>query len=357
MAMRALVTFAFACTTVAVPAFTPTPAAERIVGVTYSTWFPSAVRFSSQGGCTWGEPALGAYESANRTVLRQHALWLRDAGVDFVLVDWSNDVPYEPACAPAQGLSRRDLAGLEAATVPLFEVFASVPGAPRVAILAGSPANRTDYDQLPGGRLACKATQIYNRFVRNATVGGQYFRLDGKPLLVDYVGTPSMFRPPTWAHTPGPWADARFTTRHISGFVTSQAALVATDAEGHRVSTTGLWSWEDRGNSSFPVVGGHPEFQVITAAYRGDPCGWPCPENRAGRANGSTFLEKWRYARAIGPRVALVQSFNQWAGCARSPGENQDAEFSTDIEPMAGGHGDTYLRMLGEQARLFKAGH
>ena len=33
-----------------------------------------------------------------------------------------------------------------------------------------------------------------------------------------------------------------------------------------------------------------------------------------------------------------------------------DENFSTDVEPMAGGHGDQYLRALGEQARAFKRG-
>ena len=33
-----------------------------------------------------------------------------------------------------------------------------------------------------------------------------------------------------------------------------------------------------------------------------------------------------------------------------------DVEFSTDIEPMQGGHGDLYLRLLGEEARAFKGG-
>ena len=69
-----------------------------------------------------------------------------------------------------------------------------------------------------------------------------------------------------------------------------------------------------------------------------------------------TIATNWAYAREVGPRVALVQSFNQWSGCVARPGENMDENFSTDVEPMAGGHGDQYLRALGEQARAFKRG-
>ena len=70
---------------------------------------------------------------------------------------------------------------------------------------------------------------------------------------------------------------------------------------------------------------------------------------------GKTFDENWAYAHAVGPRIAFVQSFNQWSGCDAKPGENMNEEYSTDIEPMEGGHGDHYLLALGKHARAFKA--
>ena len=236
--------------------------------------------------------------------------------MDFILVDWSNDIDYEPtAPGGGSGMGRRDLAAIEAATVPLFEVFSSVPGAPRIAILSGSPANASVrsysrrlnyshhslvrkplalstvynniragqvYTTLPGGRLREKANQIHTRFVQNGTLGATYFQLDGKPLLVDYVGTPAHFQGDA---APGPWADNRFTMRHLTGFVTQQPSLFRTDATGHQISTA-YWSWEDRGagNASFPVVGGHPEVMVVLAANRGNPGGWTSPSLRVGRS-------------------------------------------------------------------------
>jgi hypothetical protein len=101
---------------------------------------------------------------------------------------------------------------------------------------SGSPANTTVYSALPGGKLREKANQIHARFVDNATLGGQYFRLDGKPLLVDYTGTPSHFQ---GAAAPGPWADARYTMRHLTGFVTQQPGLFQTDASGNNIATSG----------------------------------------------------------------------------------------------------------------------
>ena len=93
------------------PSWTPTPPADRLVGVAYSPWFDFPMKWASQGGCTWGMPSLGAYNSSDAAILRQHAVWLRDAGVDFVLMDWSNDAAYEPD--NNEGLDRRDLKAIE----------------------------------------------------------------------------------------------------------------------------------------------------------------------------------------------------------------------------------------------------
>ncbi len=41
-------------------------------------------------------PALGRYDSRDRRVMRKHAEWLTDAGVDFIWLDWSNNVTYDP---------------------------------------------------------------------------------------------------------------------------------------------------------------------------------------------------------------------------------------------------------------------
>jgi len=60
----------------------PTPPSERLVGIAYTTWHKNA-----HWENTWGTPLLGSYASDDRNVIRQHAMWLADAGVDFVWVD------------------------------------------------------------------------------------------------------------------------------------------------------------------------------------------------------------------------------------------------------------------------------
>jgi len=103
----------------------------------YYTWFTPGRR-----ACQWGTPSLGNYASDDRGVMRQHAEWLKSAHVDFIVIDWSNDI-----CCSAytDWNGRDDLKGLELNTVTLFEEFSKVPGAPKIAIMVGSPSDSSVY--------------------------------------------------------------------------------------------------------------------------------------------------------------------------------------------------------------------
>lgn len=308
-------------------------ATGRMVGIAYSTWFPPTV-WESNGGCTWGTPQLGDYNSSDPAVIRQHGEWLADAGVDFILIDWSNDIDY-----PADP-GRTDLKAIEDATAQVFATFAQMPNRPNIAILIGT-SDPADYTN---GRIQAKADQVYNSFVADPTLGPLYQRFRDKPLLIDYAGTPAYFQDGL-----PPWDDQRFTVRHMTGFVTEQSSLL----DGS-ISKYGYWSWEDRGAQSYPVVDGAPEAMVVTAGVRGDPNGWASADKREGRNNGQTFVSKWDRAVAVGPQVVLVQSFNEWTGCAEHPGEEMSPEFSNDIEPSAE-LGTQYLDLMKQQIARFKS--
>ena len=306
----------------------------RLVGITYATWFPFPTAWSDDGGCVWGTPELGFYDSADPAVIRQHAEWLADAGVDFILIDWSNNID-------ASNPARRDLHAIEEATEALFDVYAQLPRHPRIAIMIGGGGGRENYTN---GRIQAKADQVYAAFINNPRYRRLYQNYRGRPLLVDYVGTPCPF-----SSGVVPWDDGRFTVRHMTGFLSDQPVLLSAD----RVSRFGFWSWEDRGAQSYPVVDGRPEFMVVSAAVRGDPCGWPCAHQRQTREGGRTFRSQWARAQSIGVDVALVQSWNEWTGCRARPGEEMNAERSNDIEPSRE-HGRFYLDLLTEEIARFK---
>ena len=69
----------------------PKARTKTLFGIGYETWFLPSV---PAGG--WGtaepRPVLGHYSSLDTKVIRQHAHWIHDAGIGFILIDWSNNL-------------------------------------------------------------------------------------------------------------------------------------------------------------------------------------------------------------------------------------------------------------------------
>jgi hypothetical protein len=325
------------------PPYPPVPPEERLVGLAYQTWFPPV-----GWDYVWGTPELGHYRSDDPQVIRQHAEWIAWAGVDFIWIDWSNNVTHAPDMEGRDAVVRDgerylayrpDIASIETATRRLLEVYADLETHPKVSIFIGCP-------DAPGavadGRLQRKADQIYEDFITHPEYGPMFQTYLGKPLLAVYVGTPSPFR----SGLPE-WDDPRFTVRWFTGYVSEQANLRTED----RVSKYGYWAWEDRGPQTYAVHDGKPEAMVVTAAYR--PQAEPGERGyipAKGRREGETFREAWARARKIGPKLAMVVAWNEW-----TLGESRSAEISKDLEPSEE-FGHFYLELLREEIRKFKGG-
>lgn len=316
----------------------PTPPSERLVGIAYTTWHKN-VHWEN----TWGTPLLGSYASDDRNVIRQHAMWLADAGVDFVWVDWSNDIGY--TYDPLK--KRPDFDMIEGATFTLFDELAKMRAegkkTPNVSIFAGV----TGAPEAAGdGRLQRKADQIWDQFVANPVYRPLVQTYLGKPLLVVYVNTPSPF--PDGAPA---WTDPRFSVRWMTGYVTEQRRLRTDDL----VSKFGYWSWEDRRPQTYSVHDGGPEAMVVVASWR-EQTGQG-PDGRgvgfipaAPRSQGDTFRRQWARAREIGPKFALVVSWNEW-----HRGEQPSPDVSKDIEPSQE-FGSLYLDLMKQEIAKFRAG-
>ena len=320
---------------------TPVPHAERLVGIAYQCWFPPIPWDNA-----WGTPALGQYRSSDHAVIEQHADWLVDAGVDFIWVDWSNNVDHDPALKgqpPALRDGKRflayrdDIAAIESATLEVFKVYAQRARRPRISIFLGCPGVCEAIDD---GRLSRKADQVHDTFVSSPEHGPLVQTYLGKPLLVIYMGTPTPYQ-----QGPPEWDDPRFTVRWMTGFITEQPALRTADL----VSRHGYWSWEDRGDQTVAVHDGRPEAMVVVASHRkqGEP-GTPHYVPELGRRGGSTLRERWARAREVGPKFAMVVSWNEW-----TRGEQPSAEVSKDIEPSEE-HGRLYLDVLKEEIARFR---
>lgn len=330
----------------------PTRAAGKaLVGVYYTSWMSGAHNWAQ----SWDKPLLGEYNSMDDAVIEQHHKWLACAGADFVVLDWSNniqcafDYSLNPSASTCGDPAPRFV---EDASIRVFEVFRRLGGI-KIAILTGSPATPRDYQG--GGRMWAASQKIYDMFVASPRYGDLYFHHQGKPLLLDYVGTPVPFL--AWGKVDPEWDDGRFTVRHVTGFLSNQEFML--NGAGGDVSVHGYWSWEDRVKNVWSLnPNGSPEAAVVTAASRGDcvhgpsnaggsPWGCPGVEPRKG---GQTFNSRFSRAIAAGVDIVMIQSFNEWMGTT----EELDPERSNDIEP-SNALGFQYLQLLAANVAQYKA--
>jgi hypothetical protein len=249
---------------------------------------------------------------------------LRQANVDFIFVDWSNELGVNPTA----GIGRGDQLFIENTTTLLFEQYSRLNSAPKISIMLGDGQiyHRQTFDL-----LQAKADQVYTTYVENPRYSRLMETYLGKPLLIVFVGGDIEPRLPAWS-------DSRFTVRYMSAFIDSRSAAFS---RGLR-SIVGFWSWEDFGAPTYTVFGRHPEAMTIVAAFRG--AGSP------GRAGGKVFRDGWAQARRTGPKYALSGTFNEWWVA-----EQGDPQRSKDVEPSKEWN-FSYLDILAEQASLFKSG-
>ncbi len=307
------------------PPALPTPPALRGVGINYSLWHRSD-QWPTGAQAGWGTPSIGDYASNSPAVLATHAAWLASAGVDFIVIDWSNDLGMDIRLPGGPGTQRF----IETATLALFQVWRTLAARPQVALMIGCPG---DPAAISNGALTAKASEVHDLFAANPVYAGLLQTYLGKPLLLVYVNTPS-----PWAESLPPWSDPRFTVRFVTGFITQQQTLLGAGG----LSRFGYWSWEDREVPTYAAAGGYAECMTVVAAWRG--AGTP------GRANGATYLGQWAHARAIGPRFVIAGTFNEWW-----ISEQIDVQHSKDVEPSRQ-LGWSSMTILQQQAALFKAG-
>lgn len=303
---------------------------ESLVGIAYQCWFQS-----KDWQPFWTEPELGTYASNDLNVIRQHAAWLTDAGVDFIWIDWSNNVNYDPVTI---GKDRMDFYTIEYTTKLIFDEYPKLPKAPKISIFIGCPDQGSAVED---GKLQQKADQVWDWFASKPEYRSQMIELYGKPLLAIYLGTPSFAQ-----EGPPNWDDPRFTVRWFTGYVKEQPALINPDL----TSKYGFWSWEERGIQPYPVYNGRPESMVVVAAWR--PHGTPEEEGYIpsdGRRNGETFKDQWERATEVAPRIVIVQSWNEWV-----LGEEPTPDISNDIEPSKL-YGHFYLDLMKEEIAKYKA--
>ncbi len=317
--------------------YKPAPYEDRLVGVAYSTWMYKTSRFTN----SWETPLLGKYTSLDSPeTLKAHAELLYDADVDFVLVDWSNNVDYDFYNKKDYrgGRARNDFETIEMGTTQMFESWSKLEHTPKIAVFIGCP---NDESAIKDGRLQKKADQVYREYIEKEEYKDLYQTYLGKPLLVVYLGTPALAQ----SRLAKLWNDDRFTVRFLTGYIGQQSMY----NNKTRAATQPIWSWEERGQQCYAVNGDVVECMTVQSAWRSQDSPGDRNYIEPGLRNyGDTFLKMWARAKAFGPQIVLCPTWNEY-----SKGEQPTPEINKDLEPTIES-GTLYYDILKEQIKLFK---
>ncbi|WP_146529450.1 hypothetical protein [Novipirellula artificiosorum] len=285
----------------------------------------------------WSEPLFGYYVSTDEWVLRKHAEMLADAGVDVVFFDCTNKTfMWEDA--------------LHALGRVWSQARADGVRAPDIAFMC-------PFTPLDNSRVLI--TKIYESVYKKGLYRDLWYEWDGKPLIMGYPDNLSeevqgffTFRPGQPTYNRGPsrpnhWGWLEFYPQH--GYVKNSAGQFEQLTVGVAQNAT---------ESLTPAAMNDPH-QVFGRSYT-QQSGMDSRPEAVNR--GLNFQEQWDRAFDVDPKLVFVTGWNEWtAGRYKEWQRTTNAfpdqcnqEYSRDIEPMKGGHGDNYYYQLIDNVRRFK---
>lgn len=314
-----------------------TPAAGEALMTAYvETWFTPLNIGNWAGGPGVAEaiPMIGRYSSTDVGAIRAHAAQLIQAGVDAVVIDWTNNAWGIPTWSARQP----DIQELVNATNLYLGVWAGLRHdegwpVPRFIHLLGLDNG----PKAPLPALIGELDYMVSAYLANASLAGSFVELDGQPLVLIFDGSGADH---------AAFTHANFSIRWMASQLQSTPAFAA----------RGYWSWMDA--SATPILSmraGAAEAAVLAPAYFAGG-GWLNSGVAVGRSGGLTLLAE--FARlldetvgggAAAPRTGRPPSssllpsflnvcqFNEFAGAASGAAyeDSYSADLSNDLEPTS----------------------
>lgn len=308
---------------------------KDLVGICYSAWFNPIVKSNKpiyniseilkenpdapQWGPLyafhyWGKPALGYYRSDDVDVIKKHIELFNAAQIDFIIIDNTN-------------MRKADAALYKTAMVydpykVILDTFKSMRETgnttPNVVIWNHSEV----------------AMDMYQRFYSEPGYSNLFlYWNDGDGLKPFFLTIDS----------PGEEVKSKFTVRKMWGLEEKLAEKE--------------WSFLQLYPQLAGMNGEMVEHVSVTPALQETYMTAPTAH---GREHGKTFQYQWKHAFELRPKIITVTWWNEWiAQRFVIDGETMfvddyTREFSRDIEPMEGGHGDLYYLFMKEYIKAYK---
>lgn len=316
----------------------------NLISICYTTWFnyalgnkknpPNVSEILAEGKETgeykwgaenefhyWAEPALGYYRSDDKEVIRTHMTQLAEAGVDFIILDHTFMNRTRTVVE-----SEWDIYVKEPCTALLdtiVEMRAEGKKTPYVVFWSGAGTD-TDW---------AVVEKTNKEFYKQEKWQDCFVYWEGKILqLVTRIPSIELRR-------------ADLTVRRMWGL---EQNLLPEE-----------WSYlQHDSEPNQNLIGLTEQMCVCTAAQRS----YMSKPSAQGREHGIFMYTQWYHAFQHRPKVITLTWWNEWTAQRLSDGkgdyvftDNYNQEYSRDLEPMKGGHGDQYYQWMKEYIRAYRA--
>ncbi len=309
---------------------------KHLVVTQWECWYSPTIY---SWGTAQAVPLMGFYRTSDENVMRQHIIWMIEAGIDIIQCDMSNNIWNAQDWDDRSGGTNELLFLNQLMMETLSKMKDEGINVPKFMILSG--ANTT----VNGLKVINQQLNaLYQLYVQNPRWGDLYYKLDGKPvvLMLDLTGT---------FYADRAKIDNRWNLRIAS-------VNMETNVDQRN---KGFWSWMDNGATSVPGPDGKPE--AITASVGCfNSGGWLDPGSH-GRRGGATFVEDWQSVMKDKPQHIFIHQFQEFAGQPEGQGygdkhdlyqDSYSVDLSDDLEPVSlttpayrgkGGWGYFYLNL------------
>ncbi|MBQ7378048.1 MAG: hypothetical protein IJW70_00030 [Clostridia bacterium] len=265
----------------------------------------------------WAKPAQGYYRSTDIEAAKNNLILLGEANVDFIILDYTNaNDGYISNTAMGKVWMFDPLDTLCRA---IFELRAEGYRTPYIVCWCGTSE---------GPMIEA----LYDRYyTENNPYADCFVYWEGKPFMI-YTAAVDGFPCPD-----------KFTVRHMWGL---------TSADCWRFLNT------SNKNTTYEKDGVLEQISVAVASQET----YMSMGSAHGRNNGKFFYRQWVEAFRVHPKVVTITWWNEWTAQRFIVNgesafvDNYNQEYSRDIEPMEGGHGDLYYQWMKQYIAAYKGG-
>lgn len=296
----------------------------------------------------WGEPIWGYYRARDPWVIQRQLQMLTIAGVDYVSIDVSNTLPESQL--NFEDSQNNPMAALMKAICDLRKEGWA---APQVVFFTHSRSTQT-------------VKQLYDRLYSKGLYKEAWYYYNGKPLIVGYQ---DIANDKAEAASRG---DSTYNPTPNSSTITNFFSWKDAQWPQEKFYDNGLpwieWTYPAKVHNDVinVTVASHPSVPISFSLTRGVVNwgrGWdPVAKKNvsANVAKGSFYQLTWDVALKSNASMVFIGEWNEWISMKQLwDGEYMlcdevNQEFSRDIEPMKGGHGDNFYIQTILNVRKFK---